>query len=1007
MTKKIKIMAFGALMAVSSMLTTAAAAPVVVENFDNVAIGTTWKVWDRWGNPVSTTATVIADPKNSSNHVLKVTVKGWNQFPEFIVPTEYKGANLAKNFKTIRFRFYRPTSDQNDYKQMHVFFGSDVQYDDNGGYPFQGDKNVWQQRSYDIVNVPATSTATALHLGIHCDVSEYYIDDIMLYGEFDDYKSYDTGELNLCSNNTASSYVTYTTPTFIPADTKLDFYAARYMDIYAPFAGEGTLNLYCGGERVYMGEHSGRKYADWTKFTGDVHVYKYNKVVSNAGFYGLVMGHNGKTFIADDVERCIKEGLVCNSFSNNRVYLHNGATVAFESGTRGALFGELNTEPGSRIMGYMKSSTSANSYVVVGTNNTDATMAGTIAPQTPSSQKLGLIKMGTGTYTLSASDNNITGGVTVRGGRMNNVGTAMKASNVYAMGKGTVGGSGTIAAPVDIYGTLEPGTSTETASLTVKGTGSKLVMHPEGTLRFKIKSAEEYDQLTVANSIQRSTQKENFTTSDDMPTIRVVLTEDQEISAGDEFIVLTAAKRDDADNWKWNIKYPTRYTWKADELRNEDGTYSLRLTVTSLEDDPANSGNDNTGGNEEEEDEISTRVFKSDGTAATLRQKAEEKGVRIGVAVATYRIDLSNYNDPRTQAIKNEFDMVVNENELKWESCEPSQNSFEYGGGDNLLYFANNNRMSMRGHTLAWHSQVAQWVSADGKKNDKGWTKAQLMAILKNHITKVVGHYKGKVREWDVVNECLDDDQSSVRTNPGSYTLRKQSIWTTVCGEEFIDSAFVWAHRADPSAKLYLNDYGQETMGLAKTEAFFNLAKRLQRDGIPIDGVGFQCHLDAANADAKAIAQNIARYDDLGFETAITELDLGIDLNNEEQRQVQARAYYRIVSEVLKQSKCRSIVLWGLTDDLSWRQSNPLLWNGSTQKKPAYYGVRDALNEFVPFVKGDVNHDGNVDSIDAKMIVLHTLGIAQKDFDATLADVNGDAKISIADANMLINTFVK
>lgn len=1031
MKKDITARVFTVVLFLCSYAISAVANPLVVENFDAVEIGTKWKMWDRWNNPVSSTAEVIADPANPSNHVLKVTVKGWNCFPEFSVPEEYKGAKIKERFATIRFRFYRPSSDTNDYKQMHVFYGSDVQYDDNGGYPYQGDRNQWQWRSYDIINVPDASTATALHLGIHCDVSEYYIDDIMLYGEYDDYTTYESGVLDICTKNTSSTYTVYTTKTFIPEGKSLNAFVSRYTDFNADFAGSGTLNFYGGGERCYLGEHSGKKYPDWKRFTGDVNIYKYNKVETGAGFYGVVMTHNGKTFSVEDVDDGIQSGKVCNMLANNNVTLKNGAAIAFESGSRAAQFGTLNTEAGSRIYGYYKASASHSSYLIVGGNNTDATMAGRIAPMESSgtpylSMSLGIIKDGRGTYTLTANDNCITGAIRVRNGRVNicndvvaaekgklSGGTGTPASGkpaAYVFGNGVLGGTGNIAAPVEVYGTLEPGTS-EPGILRIKdyskNSTAKVVMHPEGVLRFKIKNTDSYDQLIVSNGIERSAVMEDFSTSQSMPTIKVSLTDDCEINAGDMFTVITAKERTGAETWKWNVVFPKKYTWKADEIRNLDGTYGLRLTVVSLEDDANNTGDEEEKEEDEGEENI-PETFGDDGDVKTLRQYADEKGLRIGVAVPTYTIPMDNVSDARTTLVKDEFNMVVNENELKWDSCEPERGVFNFGGGDALLSFAINNNMYMRGHTLAWHSQVAQWVSADGKKNDKGWTKRQLLDILKEHIFAVVGHYKGRIGEWDVVNECLDDDQSIVRTNPEGYTLRKQSVWTTVIGEEFIDSAFVWAHQADPQAKLYLNDYSQETQGKAKTEAFYNLAKRLKKDGRPIDGVGFQCHLDAGQVNVGAIGKNIARYAELGLECAITELDLGIDMNTELDRQQQAKDYYRIVSEAMKYDHCRSVLIWGLYDAISWRQSYPLLWNNGLAKKPAYYAVRMALAnaDNNKEVEGDVDGDGSVTMTDANMVVNTFLSGTADDAMKKKCDVDKDGTVSMSDANAVVNIYL-
>lgn len=224
-----------------------------------------------------------------------------------------------------------------------------------------------------------------------------------------------------------------------------------------------------------------------------------------------------------------------------------------------------------------------------------------------------------------------------------------------------------------------------------------------------------------------------------------------------------------------------------------------------------------------------------------LRTYSARLKKNIGVAVASYRYDCSR-DDGETGLVGREFDLLVGENEMKFDATEPSKGSFNYGGADAVMWVADRYKQEVRGHTLAWHSQVPAWVSQDGKKNNHNYTRRELLDILKNHIFNVVRKYKGRIREWDVCNEVLDDDQSIVRTNPDAYKLRP-SIWSTYIGEEFIDSAFVWAHQAAPEARLFINEYGAEFMGDTKTEAYYNLIKRLKADKRPIDGCGLQCHL--------------------------------------------------------------------------------------------------------------------------------------------------------------------
>lgn len=952
---------FGFIIALGVALS-ASAKGFVVENFDNIAVGTKWTVWGEYG-PGSTTATVIADPKNANNHVLRVQVKNWGVFPEFILPQEYAGAKLTQRFSKVRFRFYRTANDQNDWKQMHVLYGSDELFCDDG-YPHQGDKSVWQQREYALKHVPGASTATALRLGIHSEASDYYIDDVELASEIDDYETIESGKLDISGNNTSSSYVTYQTPIYIPEGQQLSVYTSRYTNFDTRVAGPGTLNLYCGGERTFLGNQSTKKYQDWPLFTGDVHIRAYKDKTSNAGFYGLIMLNNGKTFTPGDVEDALKSGKVCRIFSNSSVTLHNGATLAFEGGTYAAQYGNLTTESGTRIYAYYKNTDNKNAYLIVGNLGLDATMAGTIAPfDNKKTQALGLIKQGEGTYTLTANDNLITGSLRIMQGRVDICNDAAKAQSsklsggtgstngttavALVFGNGVLGGTGNVGGAVENYGTIEPGTAAAPGTLqlrdfTTAGKAVDLTMHPGSTVRVKVSGAESYDCLDVSGAVTFSNITEDFENSEKNPRIKVVLNPDCTLSVGTEFTILKAK----SSNCTWDMVYPSRYTWESELKTLADGTYALVIRVTSLENDPANQGNDDGPTTDPEDEEDETMTFGADGDTHSLRYYANLMGKKIGVAIPAYDINMWDTSDKRANLVKKDFNMLVPENCMKFESTEPSQNGFTFGDADNLVNVAQNYNFSLRGHTLAWYSQVAQWVSVDGKKNDKGWTKPQLMAILKNHILTVVGRYKGKITEWDVVNECLDDDQSIVNTNPSGYTLRKESVWTKVCGEEYIDSAFVWAHQADPDCKLYLNDYDNEFKGKAKTEAFYNLAKRLKNSGIPIDGVGFQCHFDAGAVSAKKLRANLDRYEELGLETAITELDLGYSDNTEENRQQQARDYYRIVKAAMESPTCNKVMIWGVLDGMSWRTGrHPLLFNDDVTYKPAYYAVRQALRE--------------------------------------------------------------
>ena len=774
--------------------------------------------------------------------------------------------------------------------------------------------------------------------------------------------------IDISGNNTSSSYVSYNKSIPLPAGKTKDVLMARYCYFSSTIGGKGTLYLHAGGERCYLGTEKGASWPTWTNFSGDIHIMPYQKNAPAAGFYGVVLAHGGKSFSAENIEDGIKSGKVNNSMENNHVTLHNGATLCCEANTSGAGFriGELNTEPNSHIIGYMKKNTRP-AYFLLGCLNTDATLEGTIAPPDYSdTHPLGIIKEGTGTYSITGNNNYLTGALRVLDGTvlvMNDCEEAKRKKLRGALGaktsdsepvayvfeKGVLGGTGSIGGTVDNYGTISPGNDnvgTLTLSNFVSTTKkANLFVRPASTLRFKIESAQSHDQMNVSGTVRYFNICQDFEVSDKMPRIEIVLADDADVKVGDEFLVMTAkSKTSQGGEWKFELKKPEQFTWEIVETE-EDNAYTVKLRLTSL--DKQQGGDDEQ--EEKPDDTEHMGAFYNDGIddatdKTTLREYARQNGKHIGTAISTWKNDITNESLAETREIGAQFDMLVGENEMKFDALEPSRGVFSYGAADNLVAFAQRHDMIVRGHCLAWHSQVPEWVSSDGKKNDKGWSKKEALSILENHINNVVGHFKGKIKEWDVVNECLDDDQTTVRTNPDGYDLRKQSVWNLAIGEAFIDSAFVFAHRADPNAKLFLNDYDVELQGKAKAEAFFNLAKRLKESGIPIDGVGLQCHFSIGDVDSVKVENTIRRFAAIGLECIITELDMGIPSTSDLDLEEQARNFRVMTDIMLNNDNCPNLIIWGLKDNDSWRsQSNPLLYTAGLQRKPAWYAVRSAL----------------------------------------------------------------
>lgn len=773
--------------------------------------------------------------------------------------------------------------------------------------------------------------------------------------------------IDISGNNTDKNYVAYSTQVSLPSGKWADVYMARYCYFSSRASGTGTLNLYAGGERCYLGTAKGAAWPDWTYFKGDVHIYPYKEKTPNAGFYGVVLAHGGKAFSPENVEDAIKSGKVNPSMENNKVTLHEGATLCCEANTSGAGFriGELHTEKGSCIQGYMKKGTRP-AYFIVGALNTDATLDGTVAPPSYSDAHLvGIIKEGSGTYRITGNDNYMSGCLRVMGGKalvMNDraeaeakklrgaVGAKADTKDAIALvfEKGALGGTGSIAGTVDCYGTLEPGDG-GVGTLTIRdyAAASKkpnLCVRPASVIDIEIGGEGACDVVDVAGAVRYANMRQDFSISDDMPKVKLTVLKGADVKPGDVYEILRAGSKDEEKGaWTFDLVRPEKYTWQLVEREDENG-YVLCAKVVSLEDQQG-------GGSGEEKPEEGEHMgaFYDDGVddrldKTSMRSYAEKDDMLIGTAISTWKNDITNAALDVTQEVGREFNLLVAENEMKFDALQPSRGEFSFWAADNLVNYAVNHGMELRGHCLAWHSQVPQWVSVDGKKNDKGWTRKEALEIMKTHIYNVMQHFKGKVDEWDVVNECLADDQTVVRSDPEAYALREESVWKKAIGDDYIDSAFVYAHRANPDAKLFLNDYDVEMQGKAKALAFYNLVMKLRKKDIPIDGVGLQCHFSVGEVDSVMLDKTVKMFGEAGLRCVITELDMGVPSTSAADLEEQARCYRMITDIALKNDNCRCMVVWGMKDNDSWRSaSNPLLYRADLSKKPAYYAVRSAL----------------------------------------------------------------
>ncbi len=258
---------------------------------------------------------------------------------------------------------------------------------------------------------------------------------------------------------------------------------------------------------------------------------------------------------------------------------------------------------------------------------------------------------------------------------------------------------------------------------------------------------------------------------------------------------------------------------------------------------------------------LSLAVFSTSWQGQTLRQAAERSGLLVSTAVRAAQLAEPAY----ASTLAREFNMLEPEDAMKWWVLRPDARSYDFRQGDELVRFAREHRMKVRGHCLVWGRSNPEWLTQGH------FTTRQLSRLLHEHINRVMRHYAGQVFAWDVVNEAMDEN-GNLRD---SLWYNQPGIGFSGQGTKYIEQVFRWAHKADPGALLFYNEAEGEGMN-RKSDAIYAMIKDFKRRGIPIDGVGLQMHIPLLDADIPAIAANIARLTALGVQVHITELDVSL-----------------------------------------------------------------------------------------------------------------------------------
>jgi endo-1,4-beta-xylanase len=307
--------------------------------------------------------------------------------------------------------------------------------------------------------------------------------------------------------------------------------------------------------------------------------------------------------------------------------------------------------------------------------------------------------------------------------------------------------------------------------------------------------------------------------------------------------------------------------------------------------------------------------------------------------------------------IQRHFSVVVAENAMKPEElAKRGEGKYSFQAADDLVNFAVNNGIKVRGHTLIWHNQAPPWFFDQGGQTV---SRDVLIARMRKYIKDVVTHFKGRVYAWDVVNEAFSFNESNVKTDTNGMRM---SRFREIIGPDYLEIAFQAAAEADPEALLFYNDY--ETHTQQKVDAISKMVRDFKSRGIKIDGIGHQSHYTITYPAMESFESAIVDYSMLGVTQHITEMDIALNgdiMKNEvfeatpELLDIQGKRYGEFFKVFVKhRDKITSVLVWGIDDNNTWLKSwpmkrfeAPLIFDEGQQPKPAFWAILEAAKTYL------------------------------------------------------------
>jgi endo-1,4-beta-xylanase len=299
--------------------------------------------------------------------------------------------------------------------------------------------------------------------------------------------------------------------------------------------------------------------------------------------------------------------------------------------------------------------------------------------------------------------------------------------------------------------------------------------------------------------------------------------------------------------------------------------------------------------------------------APALRSYTSTSGIRYGCAGAAPSVQPD-------RILLEEFAIEANlfspEGALKWDQTEPQPGAFDFSQGDSIVAFATRNNMLVNGHTLVWYAAIPPWVS-------RLTTAPDARLALERHIETEVSRYRGKIWEWDVVNEAIEP-------NDRLEDDYRNSVWFRCLGHDYVDLSFRLARAADATTPLALSEYGIEYASAdcrRRRRALLTLLQKLRDRHTPVDCLALQSHLAGDQTfDRDGLTSFLREVVKLGYRLLVTELDVNdakIRGSQEERDAAVARHLTEYLDILFSVARPLSITTWGLSDRYTWlRQYN-------------------------------------------------------------------------------------